>query len=84
METIKRYMAFVTPYKWKIVLTVLIGVIKFGIPLLLPLISKYVIDNIIGSESMAQSEKVDQLLWIIGGALFLFLVVRPPVEYLRQ
>ncbi|SDJ81759.1 ABC transporter ATP-binding protein [Salimicrobium halophilum] len=84
METIKRYMAFVTPYKWKIVLTVLIGVIKFGIPLLLPLISKYVIDNIIGNESMAQSEKVDQLLWIIGGALFLFLVVRPPVEYLRQ
>ncbi|WP_347861312.1 ABC transporter ATP-binding protein [Salimicrobium sp. PL1-032A] len=84
METIKRYMAFVTPYKWKIVMTVLIGVIKFGIPLLLPLISKYVIDDIIGNESMAQAEKVDQLLWIIGGALFLFLVVRPPVEYLRQ
>ncbi|SDY16437.1 ABC transporter ATP-binding protein [Salimicrobium album] len=84
MDTIKRYMYFVTPYKWKIVFTIMIGVVKFGIPLLLPLISKYVIDNIIGSESMAQSEKVDQLLWIIGGALFLFVVVRPPVEYLRQ
>ena len=40
-------MEFVKPYKWKIVLTVLIGIIKFSIPLVIPLLLKYVVDDII-------------------------------------
>ncbi|MEQ6377957.1 ABC transporter ATP-binding protein [Bacillaceae bacterium S4-13-56] len=84
MESIKRYLAFVSPYKGKIILAVLIGIIKFSIPLLMPLILKYVVDDIVGAESMADQEKINQLLWLIGGAFFIFLVVRPPVEYYRQ
>ncbi|WP_077624362.1 ABC transporter ATP-binding protein [Sediminibacillus massiliensis] len=84
MDSIKRYMAFVKPYKWKILWTVLIGIIKFGIPLLMPLIVKYVIDNILGAEGMSDSEKISQLIWLMGGAFVIFLVLRPPVEYLRQ
>ncbi|MBN8236085.1 ABC transporter ATP-binding protein [Halobacillus kuroshimensis] len=84
MDSIKRYLKFVKPYKGKIILTVLIGIIKFSIPLLMPLITKYVIDDIINADQMAQSEKMDQLLWLMGGALFVFLVLRPPVEYIRQ
>lgn len=77
-------MKFVKPYKGKIILTVLIGIIKFSIPLLMPLITKYVIDDIINADQLAQSEKMDQLLWLMGGALFVFLILRPPVEYIRQ
>ncbi|MYL35293.1 ATP-binding cassette domain-containing protein [Pontibacillus yanchengensis] len=84
MDNIKRYIQFVKPYKGKIALTIAIGILKFGIPLLLPLISKHVIDNIINAENMSQSAKIDELLWIMGGALFLFLIVRPPIEYARQ
>ncbi|MEQ6389839.1 ABC transporter ATP-binding protein [Bacillaceae bacterium S4-13-58] len=84
MESIKRYLAFVSPYKGKIILAVFIGIIKFSIPLLMPLILKYVVDDIVGAESMADQEKINQLLWLIGGAFFIFLVVRPPVEYYRQ
>ena len=39
-ESIKRYMQFVKPYNLQIVLTVLIGVMKFAIPLFLPFLSK--------------------------------------------
>ncbi|MFG6149650.1 ABC transporter ATP-binding protein [Halobacillus sp. B23F22_1] len=84
MGSIKRYLSFVKPYKGKIILTVLIGVLKFSIPLLMPLIIKYVIDDIINSESLAQSEKIDQLLLLMGGAFFVFMIMRPPVEYARQ
>ncbi|MFZ0369493.1 MAG: ABC transporter ATP-binding protein [Halobacillus sp.] len=84
MDSIKRYLKFVKPYKGKIILTVLIGVVKFSIPLLMPLITKYVIDDIINADSLAQSEKIDQLLWLMGGAFFVFMIIRPPIEYIRQ
>ncbi|KGX88115.1 ABC transporter ATP-binding protein [Pontibacillus litoralis] len=83
MNSIKRYMQFVKPYKWKIVLTIIIGILKFGIPLLIPLITKYVIDGIINGD-MSQTEQVQELLLVMGGALFIFAIVRPPIEYARQ
>lgn len=72
------------PYKGKIILTVLIGIVKFSIPLLMPLIIKYVIDDIINAEDMTQAERLDQLLLILGGAFLIFLILRPPIEYIRQ
>ncbi|MCP3762114.1 ABC transporter ATP-binding protein/permease [Domibacillus sp. A3M-37] len=83
MGVIKRYMQFVKPYKWQIAGTLLIGIIKFGIPLLLPILIKYVIDDIVGG-SMSAAEKKEQLYWLIGLMLILFVIVRYPVEYYRQ
>jgi ATP-binding cassette, subfamily B, putative efflux pump len=84
LDSIKRYLKFVYPYKWKILITILIGVVKFGIPLLIPLIVKYVIDNIIGSDTMTNAEKLEQLFWLMGIAGVVFIVLRPPIEYYRQ
>ncbi|MFG6117502.1 ABC transporter ATP-binding protein [Halobacillus sp. MO56] len=83
MDSIKRYLAFVKPYKSKIILTISIGIIKFSIPLLMPLILKYVIDDIIGGD-MTQAEQFNQLFWLMGGAFLVFFILRPPVEYFRQ
>lgn len=76
-------MQFVKPYKWLIFWTIIIGLLKFAIPLLIPLILGYVIDNIIGGE-MSQNEKVSQLFWLMGIMFFIFLILRPPIEYIRQ
>ncbi|ADC50229.1 MULTISPECIES: ABC transporter ATP-binding protein [Alkalihalophilus] len=84
MNSMKRYMAFVKPYWKQIFWTIVIGVLKFGIPLLLPLVMMYVIDDIILVEGMPQDEKLSTLFWIMGGMFFIFLVLRPPIEYLRQ
>lgn len=84
MQPIRQYMKFVKPYKWKIVWTILIGVIKFAIPLLMPLILKYVIDNIISVDSLSNADKISKLFWLMGSAFVIFLVLRPPVEYIRQ
>lgn len=83
-ESIKRYMQFVKPYNWQILLTVLIGVVKFAIPLFLPLLIKIVIDNIIGSPSLSDADKTKYLFYWLGGTIVLFFLIRPPVEYYRQ
>jgi subfamily B ATP-binding cassette protein MsbA len=66
-----------------IVGTVFIGIIKFAIPLLLPLLIKYVIDDLLPSP-IPQEEKLTKLFWLMLGAFLLFTVVRAPVEYIRQ
>ncbi|MEI3606422.1 ABC transporter ATP-binding protein [Pseudogracilibacillus sp. SE30717A] len=83
MSSIKQYMKYVKPYTWHIIWTIIIGIFKFAIPLLIPLILKYVIDNIIQGD-MAQSEKLHQLFWLMGVSFTIFLILRPPIEYIRQ
>ncbi|WP_059105830.1 ABC transporter ATP-binding protein [Shouchella shacheensis] len=83
MGTIRRYLQFVKPYSKEIVGTILIGLLKFGIPLLFPLVLMYVIDDIINTD-MSSDEQLSQLYWIVGGMAVLFIVLRPPVEYYRQ
>lgn len=83
MSSLKAYITFVKPY-WRLVLiTVLIGIFKFGIPLTLPLLLKYVVDSLLLG-SFTQNDKIVQLGFIIGGAFVLFVIIRYPIEYYRQ
>ncbi|MBP2001012.1 subfamily B ATP-binding cassette protein MsbA [Paenibacillus shirakamiensis] len=84
MKYWKAYFVFVKPYlKW-IIITLCIGILKFSIPSLLPLIQKYVIDDILLNHTMSTSDQIRKLMMILGGTLFLFVVVRGPIEYARQ
>lgn len=84
MDSVKRYLQFVKPYKWQIAGTILIGLLKFAIPLLIPLLTKYIVDDIIGNDQLSANVKIDKLYWIMGIMLFIFVVLRPPIEYYRQ
>ncbi|WP_416149039.1 ABC transporter ATP-binding protein [Salipaludibacillus sp. HK11] len=84
MESIKRYMKFVKPYWKEISITMVIGMLKFGIPLIIPLILKYVIDDIIGADGLSPNEQLNSLYWLMGVVLVVFIVFRPPIEYYRQ
>ncbi|MBF7020532.1 ABC transporter ATP-binding protein [Staphylococcus sp. 18_1_E_LY] len=81
---IRRYLTFVKPYKWRIIATILIGILKFGIPMLIPLLIKYVIDYVINNSAITNDEKFMRLGIAMGIAIFIFVIVRPPIEYLRQ
>ncbi|MEK5068476.1 ABC transporter ATP-binding protein [Sporosarcina sp. FSL K6-1508] len=83
-DSIKRYMKFVKPYNWLILLTILIGIVKFAIPLFIPLLMKIVIDDIIGSDTLTAAEMTRQLFYWLGGTVLVFFIIRPPVEYYRQ
>ena len=62
----------------------MIGILKFAIPLLIPMLIKYVVDDIIGNGTLSTDEKVSQLLLIMGIMIVIFVVLRPPIEYYRQ
>lgn len=84
MGSIRRYMNFVKPYRREIISTLFIGAIKFAIPLLIPIFIKYVIDDIIGNRELSTDIKIHKLLFVLGVMFFIFVVLRPPVEYFRQ
>ncbi|MCD8821995.1 ABC transporter ATP-binding protein/permease [Staphylococcus gallinarum] len=81
---IRRYLKFVQPYKWRIIATIIIGIIKFGIPMLIPLLIKFVIDDVINNGDISTPEKFTRLSIALGIAAFIFVIVRPPIEFLRQ
>ncbi|MBE1555857.1 ABC transporter ATP-binding protein [Sporosarcina limicola] len=83
-DSIKRYLKFVKPYNWQIIFTILIGIVKFAIPLFIPLLMKIVIDEIIGSKILSTEEMTQQLFYWLGGTVLVFFIIRPPVEYYRQ
>ena len=84
MDSIKRYMRFVKPYKFLLFLTIVIGIIKFAIPLFLPWLLQVILDDVLLNDTLSTDEKTKQLFTWIGAALVLFFIVRPPIEYYRQ
>lgn len=84
MKSWKAFYQFVKPYRKWIALTLVVGMVKFSIPLALPMIQKYVVDDLLLDGTLDASAKITRLLAVIAGAFVLFVVVRGPVEYYRQ
>lgn len=83
MGSIRRYLQFVRPYKLQIILTIFVGILKFSIPLGLPLLYQYVIDGYL-TPGGANVGNERQLILLFGLVFFVFLIVKPPIEYVRQ
>lgn len=84
MGSIRRYLKFVKPYRLQIIGTIIIGVLKFAIPLMIPLLIKFVLDDVVANDTLSKAEKSDKLLWVMGIMIVVFVVLRPPIEYYRQ
>lgn len=84
MDSIRRYLSFVKPYRLQIIGTIIIGILKFAIPLLIPLLIKYVLDDIVGNNGLSADEKTSQLILVMTVMVVVFIVLRPPIEYYRQ
>lgn len=67
-----------------ILVTIFFGILKFGIPMLLPLVLMYVVDDLIISDTKTIEEKLTQLGLLMLAVSFVFIILRPPVEYYRQ
>jgi ATP-binding cassette, subfamily B, putative efflux pump len=84
LSSIRRYLQYVKPYRLQIFWTIIIGLVKFSIPLIIPMLIKYVVDDIIGNHGLSHHEKVTKLMLIMGVMLVVFVILRPPIEYYRQ
>lgn len=77
------YLRFVKPYRWLVGITLLIGMLKFAIPLAIPLILQYAVDDILLAE-ISKDDKISRLMSLVGISFLLFVVLRYPIEYFRQ
>ncbi|MFC5472247.1 ABC transporter ATP-binding protein [Cohnella suwonensis] len=83
MHTLRLYLRFVKPYRWLVALTLLIGMLKFAIPMVTPLFLQYAIDDILLAD-LSRDDKLSRLAWLVGISFVLFVVIRYPIEYFRQ
>ncbi|MCJ8009335.1 ABC transporter ATP-binding protein [Lederbergia wuyishanensis] len=60
------------------------SVFRFLIPLFVPLILKYIFDQLLQNEALSRAEMLEQLLYISAGMIIVFLFLRTPMEYVRQ
>ena len=83
MKDFRMYIRFVKPYRGLVAITLLIGMIKFAIPLAVPLFLQYAVDGILLAD-LTTEDKLSRLLKLIGVSFVLFVAIRYPVEYYRQ
>lgn len=57
---------------------------RFLIPLAVPLVFKYIFDKLLQNETLTRTEKLEQLLVIGLIMLLVFILLRGPMEYVRQ
>jgi ATP-binding cassette, subfamily B, putative efflux pump len=57
---------------------------RFLIPLSVPIVIKYMFDDLLQNEALTYMEKIQQLVTISSIVLSVFFLVRGPMEYVRQ
>lgn len=57
---------------------------RFLIPLSVPLVVKYLFDDLLRDEALTRTDKASQLLLVAAVMIAVFLAVRAPMEYVRQ
>ncbi len=79
-----RFVEYVRPYWRYLLLAVAGGIVKFTVPLLVPQVTRHLLDNVFLSEALTQQQKVHDLLLWAGGMMGVFVFVYAPFVYLRH
>src|SRR5512146_2646829 len=79
-----RFLGYVRPYWKDLLLGTLGGVVKFTVPLLVPQVTRYLLDDVFLNQALPASEKIHQLILYIGGLILIFVVFWTPWTYVRH
>lgn len=79
-----RFLGYVRPYVGYLLAGVAGGVIKFTVPLLVPLVTRHLLDDVFLNEALSSGEKLRQLLMWTGGMAAVFLFVYAPGVFVRH
>lgn len=79
-----RFLGYVRPYSKYLALAVVGGIVKFTVPLLIPQVTRHLLDNVFLNPAMTSDEKVNQLLLWAGGLVAVFVFIFAPWVYVRH
>jgi len=79
-----RFLSYVRPYKWQVVAAAIGGIVKFSVPLFVPQITRYLLDDVFLSTTLISQQKVNDLLMSVGGLIAIFIFFWTPLTYIRH
>lgn len=84
MREFRQLLPYVKKEKKLYILAFIGSLFRFLIPLSVPLVIKYLFDELLQNESFSRTEKIEHLLLIAALMLVVFFLIRAPMEYVRQ
>jgi subfamily B ATP-binding cassette protein MsbA len=79
-----RFLGYVRPYTKYLILGVAGGIVKFSLPLLVPQVTRHLLDEVFLSQILTRQEKMNELFFSAGGMIALFIFVYAPFTYMRH
>jgi len=79
-----RFLGYVRPYKKYLIIGVIGGIVKFTVPLLLPQVTRHLLDNVFPNEMLTNQQKLDALVLYAGGLMAMFVFIYGPCVYIRH
>jgi ATP-binding cassette, subfamily B, putative efflux pump len=83
-DNFMRFLGYVRPYVWFIVIGASCGIIKFTVPLLVPQVTRYLLDEVLLNSSFTGSEQLQILLRTVGLMIALYILIWAPATYARS
>jgi len=77
-----RFLGYVRPYRGYLLLAIIGGIIKFTTPLLVPQVTRHLLDNVFLNETMTSEQKFHELFFYAGGMTAIFLFIYAPGVYI--
>jgi ATP-binding cassette, subfamily B, putative efflux pump len=84
MNDYKLFLPYVKRVRTLYIIGFMGSLFRFLIPLFVPLVLKYIFDGLLQNLALSRSEMLEQLLDIATAMLVIFLLIRTPMEYVRQ
>jgi ABC-type multidrug transport system fused ATPase/permease subunit len=79
-----RFLGYVRPYTKYLALAVAGGIAKFTVPLLVPQVTRHLLDNVFLNAQLTRAQKLHELLFYAGGMMAIFIFVYAPFVYIRH
>jgi ABC-type multidrug transport system fused ATPase/permease subunit len=79
-----RFLEYVKPYSWLIAVAAVGGIIKFTVPLIVPQITRYLLDEVFLSTAYSTSEQMNILFRTIGLMAAGYIIIWAPATYARS
>jgi ABC-type multidrug transport system fused ATPase/permease subunit len=84
MSVYRHFLPYVKKEKKLYILGFVGSLFRFLIPLSIPLVIKYLFDDLLQNDALSRADKLEQLLFIVGVMISVLLLIRGPMEYVRQ
>jgi len=79
-----RFLKYVRPYTKYLVIATIGGIAKFVVPLLVPQVTRHLLDNVFLNTALSPEKKLHDLLFYAGGMMCIFVFIYAPFVYLRH